>query len=316
MGAVLGVMLTSALLQTAIPCLDLNTYLHGNPEEKDHFVEQFGLAMEKVGCAAIQNSGISDDLIERALAESKQYFKLQQDIKMQAYTGNGLQGYVPFGQEHAKNYPIGDLKEYYHLSGSSMEEKLFPNMRPEFKKTMIPFYDACDTLVRHLLVATGRYLRCEDEKMLANLLGEGNNILRILHYPVVDPQSKKAGAVRSHEHEDINLITIMPKASAPGLQIKTKEDEWIDVLVPDHTIIVTPSEVLGHITCQKIRATTHRVINPPDGDFSERYAFPFFASPHLDTMIPILDVETGKVKETIAHSKLLAVRYKEIGVSK
>jgi isopenicillin N synthase-like dioxygenase len=305
-------LLACAMIQTTIPCIDLDHFLTADENSKKQFVEEFGTAMEKIGCVAIKNSGISITEQEDALTASKHYFQLPLEEKMRAYTGNGLQGYVPFQQEHAKNYSIGDLKEYYHLTGTSMPEHLWPKSQPQFKEKMLSFYDACDVLTRELLVALGLYLKCDDEKVLANLIGEGSSILRVLHYPAVDLEEAKAGAVRSHEHEDINLMTIMPKASAPGLQIKTKTGVWIDVIVPDHTVIVTPSELMGHITNQRISATTHRVVNPQEGDSSERYSFPFFTSPPLDKMLPLLDAES-KIRGYVLHSDLLAKRLREIG---
>ena len=43
-----------------------------------------------------------------------------------------------------------------------------------------------------------------------------NTLLRILHYPPLEANTEE-GAVRAAAHEDINLITLLPAATAPGL---------------------------------------------------------------------------------------------------
>ena len=106
------------------------------------------------------------------------------------------------------------------------------------------------------------------------------------------------------------------KASAPGLQITLKDGQWIDAVVPDYTVIVTPSELLGYMTNGKIPATTHRVVNSPEGDYSARYAFPFFALAHLDTLLFVLDTcSDGRQTEGIPCGKLLFERLAANGVT-
>jgi len=41
--------------------------------------------------------------------------------------------------------------------------------------------------------------------------------------------NEQKGALRAAAHEDINLITLLPASSQMGLQVKTKENNWIDV---------------------------------------------------------------------------------------
>ncbi len=308
--------ISSLCAERDISCLDLNQFTHGTKEERREFARDFGKALEQTSCIAIRNSGIEPTLLDQVLEKASAYFKLPLDAKMRANTHDGLVGYTPFQQEHARDYPIGDLKEFYHVMGNLQPEHLWPQKIPQFKEIILAFYAACNACTRSLLEATALYLGCEEnETILSDFLTEDTSILRLLHYPPVDESSSNSGAHRSHEHEDINLITIMPKASAPGLQVKTREGKWIDIIVPDHTIIVTPSDLLALISKQKIRAATHRVINPPQGDSSTRYSFPFFASPSVKAFLPVLN-ENGRVECFISYEELLDKRYKEINLKK
>ena len=48
-------------------------------------------------------------------------------------------------------------------------------------------------------------------------------------------------------HGDINLITALPRATAPGLQVKV-DDEWVDAVAPDDGVIVNTGIMLERLT--------------------------------------------------------------------
>ena len=73
-----------------------------------------------------------------------------------------------------------------------------------------------------------------------------DTLLRIIHYPPLDGPIP-AGAVRAAAHEDINLITLLPAATAKGLQVKTKQNQWIDVPCDSGWLIIILS-VSGEIS--------------------------------------------------------------------
>ena len=44
-----------------IPSLDLNDFTNNDPQKKDNFVKNIGIAYEKIGFVAIENHGLSND---------------------------------------------------------------------------------------------------------------------------------------------------------------------------------------------------------------------------------------------------------------
>ena len=48
-------------------------------------------------------------------------------------------------------------------------------------------------------------------------------LLRILHYPPL-AGDEEPSAIRAAAHEDINLLTVLPAANEPGLQVLGKMD--------------------------------------------------------------------------------------------
>lgn len=68
-------------------------------------------------------------------------------------------------------------------------------------------------------------------------------LLRILHYPPMSGD-EEPGAIRAAAHEDINLLTILPAANEPGLQVKAKDGQWLDVPCDFGNLIINIGDML------------------------------------------------------------------------
>ena len=146
----------------------------------------------------------------------------------------------------------------------------------------------------------------------------GNTILRVIHYPALGENSPK-GAVRSAQHEDINLITLLVGATADGLQVMDHDGTWIEVEGNHDHIIVDSGDMLQNLTNGLFKSTTHRVVNPPDAK-SDRYSMPMFVHPRDDvdlTPLPEFIEMTGgeALYDSITAGDYLYQRLVEIGLA-
>jgi isopenicillin N synthase-like dioxygenase len=143
-----------------------------------------------------------------------------------------------------------------------------------------------------------------------------------LHYfPIEDPDSVPADAVRAGAHEDINLITLLIGASADGLELLTREDKWFPVKAHGEDLVVNVGDMLQRLTNNKLKSTTHRVVNPPRELMkNSRYSVPFFLHPVSDmdlTSLPsTVDAEHPKKYADISAGEYLDERLREIGLKK
>ena len=122
----------------------------------------------------------------------------------------------------------------------------------------------------------------------------GDTLLRVLHYPPV-PDDVDPAAVRSAPHEDINLITLLCGASAEGLEIQTRQGEWLPVRAVPGQLIVDSGDMLQNLTNGFYRSTTHRVVNP-DNSRQRRFSMPIFVHPRPEvdlTPLPSAVARTG-----------------------
>jgi len=147
----------------------------------------------------------------------------------------------------------------------------------------------------------------------------GNSILRAIHYPPILEEPKSS--IRAEQHEDINLITLLVGASADGLEILSKENQWLPVKAGEGQIVVNVGDMLQRLTNNKLSSTTHRVVNPPREKWSSsRYSIPFFLHPKSNMSLACLDScisnEHPKAYDDYTAGQYLDERLREIGLKK
>ncbi len=278
--------------QPNIPTLDIQRF----DTDRDAFVAELGAAYREWGFAGIRGHGISQDLIDGAYDAFVRFFALPDDVKKRYHIpgGGGARGYTPFGVETAKDSKHFDLKEFWHVGREVRDPKyvdvmppnVWPEEVPEFRERALALYDALDALGSRVLSALALHIGLP-EHYFADKTDNGNSILRPIHYPPItadDIPNVRAGA-----HEDINLITLLVGASAAGLEVKSKQGEWVPFTSHADTIVVNIGDMLQRLTNHVYPSTTHRVVNPPgDQARKPRYSTPFFLHPNPDFLIDVL----------------------------
>ena len=276
-----------------IPTLDIRRF----DQDRDAFVAELGAAYREWGFCGIRGHGIPNELIEGCYRTFQAFFALPDDTKRQYHVpgGGGARGYTPFGIETAKDSRYPDLKEFWHVGreiprdskyADVMPANLWPTEVPDFHRYAYGLYEALDTLGSLVLSALALHIGLPAD-YFADKTNFGNSILRPIHYPPItapDIPNVRAGA-----HEDINLITLLVGASAAGLEVKSKQGEWIPFTSDADTIVVNIGDMLQRLTNHVYPSTTHRVVNPPgEAARKPRYSTPFFLHPNPDFLIESL----------------------------
>lgn len=313
----------------SIPVVDLAEFLSGDAKRKAAFVQSLGKAYEEVGFVAVKNHGVPDELIAHQYEYVQQFFSLPLEKKLN-YEISGLagqRGYTSFGREHAKGSEAPDLKEFFQY-GQTVEDNdpiqleypanVSVNEIGPFNKTLFDAYRNFEKSGKALLQAIALYLGL-DEHYFDAFVHNGNSILRCIHYPPITHEPKSA--IRAEQHEDINLITLLVGASADGLQILTKQGEWVNVTSLPEQIVVNVGDMLQRLTNNKLCSTTHRVVNPKRELWhTSRFSMPFFLHPRSEMSLACLDscIDEAhpKAYPDATAGEYLDERLREIGLKK
>ena len=313
--------------EQTIPVVDLRDYTDGDEETRQAFVQKIGDALRELGFVAVEGHGVDTDLLYETYDQYEKFFDLPLETKQQYEfpEGGRQRGYTSFGVEHAKDSEKADLKEFWHQGRDLPEDhpmagripsNVWPEELPRLKETAQKLYQAMEESAETMLKAISLYLE-QDEDFLPTMIQDGNSIVRIIHYPVCDGFDEP-GVMRAAEHEDINLITLLPEATQSGLELLDRNDEWIPIKAIKGQMIVDSGDMLSRITNDYLPSTTHRVVNPK-GEPTARYSMPFFVHPHPDYKLEVLEscLEEGEEPkyEPITAEEFLFERLREIGLT-
>ena len=304
-----------------VPTLDIRRY----DTDRDAFVAELGVAYREFGFCCISGHGIERELIDNAYDAFKRFFALPADTKMKYHVpgSGGARGYTPYKIETAKDSKHADLKEFWHIGreiardsafADVMPPNLWPAEVPDFKPHGYVLYQALDQLGARVLQALALHIGLP-EHYFDDKIGQGNSILRPIHYPPITKDNipnERAGA-----HEDINFITLLVGASAEGLEVLS-EGKWLPVTTEGDAIVVNIGDMLQRLTNHVYPSTSHRVVNPPNANARKpRYSVPFFLHPNPDVVLdPVPECVTpdnpSRYAESITSHEYLMQRLREI----
>lgn len=316
-------------MTNSIPVVNLADFLSGNDSQRKNFVAELGKAYSEIGFVAVINHGISNAIIGKLYEEAKRFFSFPDDVKRKFEIEGlaGQRGYTSFGKEKAKQSIVADLKEFYQFGQTVQDGDAIKNEYPDnvndsdleiMNKAFFEAYRAFEKSGSALLKAIALYLDL-DEDYFEPHIHNGNSILRAIHYPPIT--NEPASAIRAEQHEDINLITLLVGASADGLEVLRHDGEWLAVRSSPDQIVVNVGDMLQRLTNNRLRSTTHRVVNPPrDLWHTSRFSMPFFLHPRSDMRLDCLAsciTDENKINyEPISAGEYLDERLIEIGLKK
>lgn len=188
----------------------------------------------------------------------------------------------------------------------------------EFKQVMLDFFDRCKQL--HAIIMRGIALALKlDPEYFTEYVKQGDNTLRLLHYPAVPAQAFTNGRVRAGLHSDYGSITLLFQDSRGGLQVERYDGSFVDVTPIEGTIVMNAGDLLSRWSNGLIQSTRHRVVEPPlkasqeePESYPPRYSVAYFCNPDFDKTIDALpgtwDSKNAKKWEPINSGDYLEQR--------
>jgi isopenicillin N synthase-like dioxygenase len=240
---------------------------------------------------------LSEDLLDRAYAMLREFFALDAEVKQQFSVpgAHGQTGYTGLLVETAASSDKPDWKEMLNWAspipaGHPLKRKFaaaYPDqVLPEsamhgITKVLYEFHDAIADLQRRFLRVIAEGIGCH-ESFFDEMVSDGPTLTRAIRYPPM-AELGESGHEWAAQHGDINLITALPRATAPGLQVKV-DDGWVDAVAPQGQVIINTGIMLERLTNGRIPIGWHRVVAAP-GFEGERHSVVQFCHPRPWTVL-------------------------------
>ncbi|MFM7331370.1 MAG: 2OG-Fe(II) oxygenase family protein [Brachymonas sp.] len=246
---------------------------------------QFCESLHRTGFGVLKNHPLSAELVHGIYAEWLDFFQ-SDAVHGYAWDPVKLDGHFSTQvSETAKGNDIRDYKEFFHI---------FPWGRypAEVSDAAQRYYaqgkDLAATLLKWVEDNSPPDIRSRYSVPLASMIDDcEETLLRVLHYPPLNG-AQEPGSIRAAAHTDINLLTILPAATEPGLQVKgrgkdVQSDEWIDVPCDFGLLIVNIGDMLQETSGGYYPSTEHRVLNPQgEVALKSRVSLPLFLHPRRE----------------------------------
>lgn len=266
--------------------------------------EQFTRSLHETGFGVLINHPLQQALVEKIYADWLDFFN-GTDKQQYAFSAETQDGYFSTEiSETAKGHTQKDIKEYFHV---------YPwgRIPAQLKADAMDYYTQANRLAQQLLSWVQQHTPADiaagySEPLSQMIDGSRLTLLRVLRYPPLTGQ-EPAGSLRAAAHGDINLLTILPAANEPGLQVLSKDGQWLDVPSDFGMLIINIGDMLQEASRGYYPSTQHRVVNPTgEGAKRSRVSLPLFLHPREDVVLS---------ERYTAHS-YLEERLRELGVKK
>jgi isopenicillin N synthase-like dioxygenase len=245
--------------------------------------QDFCTSLHETGFAVLRNHPLDRTMVEGIYAEWLAFFKT--DAKHgYSYDPIKFDGYFsPSVSETAKNHTQRDLKEFFHI---------YPWGRypQDLTDAASRYYQEGNQLATTLLQWVEDHspasIKARYSIPLPRMLDASDfTLLRVLHYPPLQGD-EAPGAMRAAAHGDINLLTLLPAATEPGLQVLGKDQAWHNVPCEFGLLIVNIGDMLEEASSGYYPSTVHRVLNPVgDASLKSRISLPLFLHPRRDVVL-------------------------------
>jgi isopenicillin N synthase-like dioxygenase len=276
-----------------LPILDLSSWRESDRASLTRIAAEAGAACRDVGFFYVVNHAVDSGLIAATFDRSRRFFALPLDERqaLAIETVGGNRGYSGMLHEALDPGRGPDMKEAFNvgleiapddpdlLSGQPFRSlNAWPSL-PNFRETLLAYYDACAALGARLHRAFACDLGLEPD-FFDDKFDRPMATLRLLHYPAPPVGSEPrtgAGA-----HTDYGNLTLLATDDVGGLEVCARNGEWIEAPVVPGAFIVNIGDCLMRWTNDIYVSTPHRVVNR---SARERYSIAFFYDPNPDAII-------------------------------
>ncbi|KAJ0530499.1 putative oxoglutarate/iron-dependent dioxygenase, non-heme dioxygenase domain-containing protein [Helianthus annuus] len=225
-----------------LPVIDFSVLDSQNPDlgVYDSIKTQVLEALQEYGCFHASIGGVSPDLQNSVYSAIENLFNLPTETKSKNTSTKMFYGY------------IGNSPQLPLYESMGIDDPYIPEQVQKFTNLMWPQGNPQVSNDIHMYVKKLWELNVMTKKMVFEILNLEmylhehieltNYVLKLMKYRVPEPNESNLGL---HTHADAGVMTILHQNDVEGLEILTKDDEWLKVKLSPNLFIVMAGETLN-----------------------------------------------------------------------
>ncbi|XP_059302729.1 probable 2-oxoglutarate-dependent dioxygenase AOP1 [Lycium ferocissimum] len=232
-------------------------------------------ALKEYGCFLAIYDKVSKETREAIFDKSKEIFEFPLETKMKNFsTKNPLDGYKgQFPQLPLyESLCIADLVKPQTVE--TFANIFWPHGNPDFFRA----YDSyakplveLDEMIKRMVLESLELNDYIDELLDNNVYNS-----RFSHYKKAAQNEDALNKLGLTIHTDSGFLTMIAQNSVNGLEVLTKDGEWIDVDIAPNSFFVLSGDSFMAWTNGRLHSPAHRVTMAGDSD---RFSIPLFSAP-------------------------------------
>ncbi|KAG6024277.1 hypothetical protein E4U41_001822 [Claviceps citrina] len=305
-----------------MPVIDVSGIFSASLAHRQSVARQVGHAAANTGFFYIRNHGIPPAVVQDAYHAALAFYRQDLRDKLEASIAQSghYNGYRAPDTQRLNPDEGVDVRESFSIA---YDPRLDPEVRriedipadamahmhleehhftktagvPDFKRAMTTYFTACLALARALTRTFALSLDLA-ETALDSKVAYPDVALNLNYYPPIMPPAAVDASARVSigSHTDFQLFTILWQDMVGGLQVLTRDGQWINAKPMPETFVVNIADCLQRITNDKYVSTVHRAQN---WSGKERLSLAYFWGFGLHETCEVLDscVPAGEEKK-------------------
>lgn len=294
-----------------IPIIDVSDIYNPSIEARKAVAAKVREASANTGFFYIKNHGIDDSVPQAAYQSTLDFFRQELPTKMEAETSKSKyqNGYQPTKTQRVNADEGIDFRESFfwrydaridpdftsedalpeaakkHLMCEDFIQEKTKNL-PHFVPALETHFVACLKLARALTRTFALSLNLDEDFFDAKCVYPEASFTLNYYPPIENPKQSPEGEVSIGSHTDFQFFTILWQDQVGGLQVLSREGQWIRATPIEGTFVVNIADYMQRITNDLYVSTVHRAQN---WSGKERVSLPFFWGFGLHESCGVLD---------------------------
>jgi len=277
-----------------IPIIDVAPMLTGAPDGLRKVGDRIREACERIGFFYVVNHGVPQATMDGCFGAAQQFFERPVAERLSVKVNPYHRGYMPMKETTIPGY-APNLSDSFDLGmdlGPQDPDVLagkplhgvnqWPDL-PGFRNAVETYYAQVSSFGFQLLRGFAAALDLPPDTFQAFYANRPLVSMRLIHYPPVGQLGE--GEFGAATHTDYGIITILAQDDVGGLELATRQGEWLSAPVVPGAFIINIGDLMAIWTNDRFKSMPHRVVNRSQ---RHRFSIPIFYNPNYDTEVMCL----------------------------